>query len=126
MFAANSSTTISAGNPWLAEGFDYIAPAAGTYFVRVRGATGVTGTYHLLVAACALPTPAVSIAAGSGTGLIVSWPAGFGAFQLQSSPDMRSWTDIGPTLPAPEDDGRIKVAVPAAGPAKFFRLAPAP
>src|SRR5262249_34564785 len=73
LLTANSSTSGSAANP-PAEGFGYVVPTAGTYYVRVHGPAGVSGTYALMVAACGADVPTLGIAQ-SGSKIELSWPA---------------------------------------------------
>jgi hypothetical protein len=117
LFSANSSANAAAA----AEGFTFRFAVAGTYFVRVQGATtNVTGAYHITTAVCPLPPlPALSWARRE-SGLALSWEAASEPVILRASGDLRSWTrvELAPTL----DGDRLIAVVPPTGPQQFFRI----
>jgi hypothetical protein len=122
LLTANSSTTGSAVNP-PAEGFGYVVPAAGTYYVRVRAAAGAGGTYALMVAACGTDYPTLAISQpASGSNLELSWPADAYGFRLQSSPDLKVWSDQPAQARLTPADDTIRQTVPLQPTALFFRL----
>ena len=116
--SANSSKAGIPGDP-PAEAFGYVVSKPGTYYVRVRGAAGVTGTYWLTVASCGAAVPTLRLA-HAGNDFELSWPADAHSFRLQSSPDLQLWQDEPVELRLVGESVSALVA-PSPGP-KFFRL----
>jgi uncharacterized repeat protein (TIGR01451 family) len=54
LYTADSSDQYGSPAP-PAEGFCFLAPSAGTYYVRVRSTNSGAGTYSVMAAACAVP-----------------------------------------------------------------------
>jgi hypothetical protein len=94
---------------------------ACTYYVRVHGPVGATGTYALMVAASGTGVPSLEISQ-AGTNLELSWPADSYGFRLQSSQDLKAWVDQPAQtrlVPADETIRQIVTGQPAS---RFFRL----
>ena len=120
LLTANSSASGSAADP-PAEGFGYVVPAAGTYYVRVRGPAGVSGTYALMVAACGTDVPTLGISQ-TGSNLELSWPADAYGFRLQSSQDLKVWVDQPAEAHLAAADETIRQIVALQPASRFFRL----
>jgi hypothetical protein len=118
LFQANSSAQGDTSNP-PAEGFAFLVPTAGVYCVRVKGASGDTGPYHLMVATCPASMPPLSIQRAD-TGLRVVWPADAFACTLQSSLDLLHWSNAKLAEKYENDCAVVEVPSPAAR--QFFRL----
>jgi hypothetical protein len=87
LLSADSSTGQGSPAP-PAEGFSFNIATAGTYFVRVKpAATGVSGTYNLLVASCAPTALAIhdmTISEGTGGATIATFVVGLSQPSSQS------------------------------------------
>jgi hypothetical protein len=117
LFSADSSLASQPDAP--AEGFGFVVASNGTYYVRVWEATGQTGSYHLMVAACALPElPRLGLSTVRPSAFSVSWPASACGFRLESSADLRSWSDMPCEMTCADD--LIQVSVPILGDLKRF------
>jgi hypothetical protein len=122
-FTANSSHD---GQPDpAAEGFGFMVSRDGTNtcYVRVREATGQTGTYRLMVGVCPLASaPQIQAVRLSSTVCKVSWAAAPGFwYQPQASADLGSWHDLPCEMICADD--MIQVSVPTLGDFKrFYRL----
>jgi len=85
-----------------AEGFGFIVASSGTYYVRVREASGQTGSYHLMVAACAMSgtiaeRPRLQVVSVTPTSFTFSLPAAEAyGFSVESSTDLslNNWSDL--------------------------------
>jgi hypothetical protein len=70
-----------------------------------------------------VPLPVLTMSGGAGTNLVVSWPSGAGAFQLEWATNLVSpiaW--LGVTQGLTTNGGVVSVSVPATGTGEFFRL----
>lgn len=85
-----------------AEGFGFLVASSGRYYVRVREASGKTGTYHLMVAACAMSgtigeRPRLQVVSVTPSSFTFSLPAAEAyGFSVESSTDLslNNWSDL--------------------------------
>jgi len=107
-----------------AEGFGFIVASNGTYYVRVREASGQTGSYHLMVAACVMSgtiaeRPRLQVLSVTPSTFTFSLPAAEAyGFSVESSTDLNTWADLPCEMNCANDV--IQLSLPMAGDLRRF------
>ncbi len=117
-WTADGGGGVSTGGPYAVRGTVAQVDAAE---VMTGGNYSVTGGFWAAPQVVEVPgSPVLRLSAEPGGGWRLSWPAPSAGWQLQGSPDLRTWTALGPAV---EDGGEWHHVSSGAAATLFFRLA---